>query len=222
MSTIEIIKKSYPLFLKAKLAGVNNERVVLPAGRGLWPALFQAVKPSKGENDPKKFQYSISLLIPAEADISALEARVKTVFEENVPEKQRAAMKWRNPILKTADEMPAMADEYPILLRLNSKQWQRNGTERARPDVFDAKRVAIPSDPGPHVVYHGRWVQPVINPFWYPATQGSAGVSLGLLSTQLLWHDTNDTPIAGGRVDTSGDYEVVEGLDETPEVDEYA
>ncbi len=222
MSTIEIIKGKYPAFLKAKIAGVNNDRVVLPAGRGLWPALFTAVKPSKGETDPKKFQYGITVLIPAEADISALRDRVKAVFEENVSEKQRAATKWRNPVLETASEIPDMADEYPFMLRLNSKQWQKNGVERARPDVFDAKRVAIPANPGPEVVYHGRWVQCVVNPFWYPATQGSAGVSLGLLSTQLLWHDKQDTPIAGGRVDTSGDFEVVEGLDETPEVDEYA
>lgn len=222
MSTIDLIKSKYPSFLKAKIAGVNNDRVVLPASRGLWPALFTAVKPSKGETDPKKFQYGLSVLIPAEADISELRNRVKAVFEDNVAEKQRAGTKWRNPILDTAEEMPDMAGEYPFMLRLNSKQWQKNGVERARPDVFDAKRAAITAFPGPEVVYHGRWVQCVVSPFWYPATQGSAGVSLGLLSTQLLWHDKTDAPIAGGRVDTSGDFEVVEGLDETPEVDEYA
>jgi len=222
MRTIEVIKSKYPSFLKAKIAGVNSDRVVLPVGRGLWPALFTAVKPSKGEGDPKRFQYGITVLIPAGADISALRERVKAVFEENVSEKQRAGTKWRNPILDTSAEIPDMADEYPFMLRLSSKQWQKNGTERARPDVFDAKRLPIATNPGPEVVYHGRWVQCVVNPFWYPATQGSAGVSLGLLSTQLLWHDKQDAPIAGGRIDTSGDFEEVEGLDETPEEEAYA
>lgn len=224
MSTIEILKTKYPSFLKAKLAGVNSDRVVLPAGRGLWPALFTAVRPSKGETDPKKFHYAITVLVPAEADISALRDRVKAVFEENVPEKQRAATKWRNPILDTSDEIPDMAEEYPTMLRLNSKKWRKNGQERAqeraRPAVYDAKRNLLSQDPGPDAVYHGRWVQAIVQPFWYSATQGSAGVSLGLLSTQLLWHDKTDTPIAGGRVDTSGDYEVVEGLDDSPELEE--
>lgn len=216
MSTISILKKDYPSLLVAKIAGVNNDRVILPAGRGLWPALFKAVKPSKGETDPKKFQYAITLLVPAEADLSALRERVKAIFEENVPEKQRAATKWRSPILDTAEEIPDMAEEYPTILRLNSKQWQKNGTERARPDVYNGKGLKLDSDPGPEAIYHGRWVQPVVNPFWYPATQGSAGVSLGLLSTKLLWHDKADTPIAGGKVDTSADYEEVSGLDDEP------
>ncbi|WP_454014044.1 hypothetical protein [Aquamicrobium terrae] len=58
----------------------------------IWPALFTAVKPSKGETDPKKFQCAITFLMPAEADISALRDRVKVVFDENVPEKQRACL----------------------------------------------------------------------------------------------------------------------------------
>lgn len=223
MSTIELLKTKYPSFLKAKVAGVNNDRIVLPAGRMLWPALFTAVKPSKGETNPKKFQYSMSLLIPAEADISALRDMVQALFEENVPEKQRKGYKWRNPIENTADTTSAaMADEYPYLLKPNSKQWQKNGVERKRPDVFDAKRAPIVADPGPEAIYHGRWGQVVVNPYWYPPNEGMAGVSLGMLSTQLLWHDKDDTPIHGGNVDTSGDFEVVEGLDETPEVDEYA
>ena len=223
MSTIKIIKAKYPSFLKAKLAGVNNDRVVLPASRMLWPALFVAVKPSKSETNPKRFHYANTALVPAEADLSALEDKVQELFEENVLEKNRKGFKWRNPILRSEEEMPDMADEYPYLLRTNSKQWQKSGTERKRPDVYDAKRTLLTEDPGPNAVYHGRWGQIIVQPYWYPANDGMAGVSLGLLSTQLLWHDKDDTPIAGGRVDTSGDYEVVEGLDESPEIeDEYA
>lgn len=223
MSTIELLKTKYPNFLKSRVAGVNNDRVVVSVGRQLWPALFVAGPPSKGETNPKKFQYSNNILVPAEADISELQDFVQKLFEEHVLERQRKGFKWRSPIEPTADSRLAdMADEYPFIIKANKKQWQKNGTEMKRPDVFDAKRVLIERDPGPEVVYMGRWSQIVVQPYWYPPTQGMPGVSLGLLSTQLLWHDKDDTPIAGGNVNTAGDFEVVEGLDETPEVDEYA
>lgn len=238
MSTIELLKTKYPSFLQSRVVGGNNDRVVVSVGRQLWPALFVAGPPSKGETNPKKFQYSNNILVPAEADISELQDFVQKLFEEHVLERQRKGFKWRSPIEPTADSRLAdMADEYPFIIKANKKQWQKNGTEMKRPDVFDGKKehFVVEQGEGDIRVYHkgklvkpadvaymGRWSQIVVQPYWYPPTQGMPGVSLGLLSTQLLWHDKDDTPIAGGNVNTAGDFEVVEGLDETPEVDEYA
>lgn len=193
-------------FLKA----VKSERsgnIVLPAGRLMYASLFTATKPSKTETDPKKFQYSTTVLLPADVDLSVLEAEVKSLFEENVPANKRAGFKWKNPILKTAEEgtLAAYADDFPHCLRMNSKQFDRSGKERPRPSTVYPDGKDVPEGEEVKEVYNGRWARVSINPFWYSNEQ--SGVSLGLQNVQLMW---NDDPLAGGKVAASADFEAID------------
>lgn len=202
--------------LKKAYKSDKSGNVILPAARMMYGSLFTATRPSKSETNPKKFQYSISLLLPAGVDLSVLEAEIKSLFEGNVPEAKRKATAWRNPIMKTAEDgsLAQYADEYPTLLRMNAKQFQKDGKERAKPEVIDARGVAVPVADEPQETYNGRWCRVSINPYWYPANDGKAGVSLGLVNVQLLWHDD---PLAGGKAKASSDFEPVEGLEEAEE-----
>lgn len=192
---------------------------MLAVGRMMYASLYTASRPSKTETDEKKFQYGLTVLLPADTDISALEKAVQEQFTENVVAAKRASTKWKNPIKKTADEgsLAQYADEYPYMLRLNSKKFDRNGKERARPEVVDAKGAAVAADREAEETYNGRWCRVSFRPFWFANEQ--SGVSLGLSNVQLLWQDD---PLAGGKAKASSDFEPVEGLDDMDVSEEFA
>lgn len=202
--------------LKKAYKSEKSGNIILPAARMMYASLYTATRPSKSETNPKRFQYSISLLLPAGADLSVLESECQGLFTGNVVEAKRASTKWRKPILKTAEDgsLALYADEYPTLLRMNAKQFQKDGKERPKPDVVAATGHPVPQDREAEETYNGRWCRVSINPYWYPANDGIAGVSLGLVNVQLLW---NDDPLAGGKAKASSDFEPVEGLDEMAE-----
>lgn len=206
-----------PATMMAAVKKDNGNILVL--GRMVWASLFTPTRPSKTETNPKKFQYGLTLLIPAGFDVSAFQAEVTDIFNNNVSEAKRATTKWKNPLKKTADEasLAQYADEYPYVLRPNSKAWQKDGKPRPKPEVVDSKGHAVPAEREAEETYDGRWVRVSLNPYWYPSGDGPAGVSPGLINAQLLW---NDDPIVGGKAKASSDFEPVEGLDD--EVEEYA
>jgi len=201
-----------PESLKKAFKSEKSGNFILPAGRGMYMSLFQATRPSKSETNPKKFHYTAKLLLSADVDLSALEAEIKRLFHDNVPEAKRATTKWRNPIGSTADNssLAAYAEDYPILLGLNSKQYQKDGKERPKPDIVDNQGKPVDEANDPTECYNGRWIRPSSNPYWYPASDGIAGVSLGLVNVQLLYHDD---PLAGGKARASSDFEAVESDD---------
>lgn len=205
-----------PEKLKKAYRSEKSGNIILPAGRMMYGSFFTAVRPSKSETDPKRFQYGMQLLLAGEVDLSELEKEIQTLFESNVPEAKRATTKWRNPIKKTADagSLAVYADDYPILLGMNAKQFQKDGKERPRPEVVDAQGKSVEEKDEPQETYNGRWCRPSINPYWYPANDGIAGVSLGLVNVQLLWHDD---PLAGGKAAASSDFEAVEGVEDMAE-----
>ena len=104
-----------------------------------------------------KFRRALLLLhphAPMQVECLAFVLRLGDVFEitdqkgiavrhGNVPEAKRKATAWRNPIMKTAEDgsLAQYADEYPTLLRMNAKQFQKDGKERAKPEVIDARGV---------------------------------------------------------------------------------
>lgn len=195
---------------------------LLVIGRLMYAAFFTSVPPSKNERDPKKFQYGTSLLIPGVIDLTLLNQEIQAIFEANVPPAQRATTKWKNPLLSTAEDggkLSIYADDYPILIRPNSKQFERKtGKERAKPELIDAQRNAInPADEATQT-YNGRWARLSVQPYWYPANDGKPGVALGLVNGQLLWHDD---PLAGGKVKASSDFDAIDEGD-LADMEEYA
>ena len=201
-----IIPDKYKKAVKSEKSG----NIILPAGRMMYASLFTATRPSKTETDEKKFQYAVTILLPKDTDLAALEKEIEGIFHENVPEAKRATTKWANPIKKTADEgtLAAYAEDYPTCLRMNSKRYQRDGKERQRPDVVTASGQAVPEADEPAEVYNGRWTRVSVNPFWYSTEKN--GISLGLQNVQLLW---NDDPLAGGKAKATSDFDPVDEAD---------
>lgn len=196
----------------------------LPAARaGYRPQLFTAGPPSKGETDQKKWQYGVSLLVPAEFDLGPLKKRIEELFEENVPVAKRATTKWRSPIIDTASDprMAGLAELYPYMLRPNSKLYDKNGGTRARPGVVDIRGKAVDEEPE-LLQAAGVWLRASVQPYWYPANQGSAGVSLGLQNVQILWSGDKDTKIEGARVSAENDFAPIDIDDEVEVQEEYA
>lgn len=205
-----------PDSLKKAYKSEKSGNIILPAARMMYASLYTATRPSKSETNPKRFQYSITLLLPTGVDLSVLDKEIEDLFIGNVVEAKRATTKWRKPILKTAEDasLAMYAEDYPTLLRMNSKQWQKDGKERPRPDVIDSHGNPVPPEEEPSATYNGRWCRVSINPYWYPPNDGQPGVSLGLVNAQLLWHDD---PLAGGKAKASSDFEAVEGLEDVEE-----
>lgn len=196
--------------MKAVKSEKSGNIIVL--GRMMYASFYTPVRPSKSETNEKKFQYGTTLLIPAGFDLTALRDEVKGIFEGNVPEAKRATTKWKDPLKSTADEaaLAQYADEYPWLIRPNSKAWQKDGKPRPAPEVVDAAKNVVPADREAEETYNGRWCRLSLNPYWYPAGDGPAGVSPGLVNVQLLWHDD---PLAGGKVKAASDFEEVDAGD---------
>lgn len=207
---MSVFDKAPARFKKVETAKSGN---LLVTGRLMYANLFTAARPSKNETDEKKFQYGATMLIPAGFDMSELNAKIQALFEENVPVSKRAGYKWKNPIKSTADEgtLAAYAEDYPYMIRFNSKKYDRNGKERPAPDVVKPSNgaiVAVPAADDPTEVYNGRWAQASVNPYWY--NNETNGVSLGMANVLLLW---NDEPLAGGKVSASSEFEAVDDVD---------
>lgn len=207
--------------LKKAVKSQATGNIILPAARMVYASLFTATKPSRSETDPKRFQWALTALIPAGFDLSALDAEIQQLFKDNVPEAKRAGTKWKNPILKTADQgtLAMYAEDYPIVLRTNSKAFQKDGKARPAPEVIDASGKPVGVEREADETYNGRWCRISIRPFWYPANDGQPGVSLGLQNVQLLW---NDDPLVGGKAKASSDFEPVDGLEDMGAVEEFA
>jgi len=204
-----------PDHLKVAKKSANSGNIIV-LGRLMYASFYTSVRPSKSETNPKKFQYGTTLLIPAGSDLKVLNDEINAIFEGNVVEAKRKTTKWKNPILDSADtgSTAAYAEDYPFLIRPNAKQFQRNGQERARPDVVDSQGVPVPADREPQETYNGRWARLSLQPYWYPGEDGKPGVALGLVNVQLLYHDD---PLAGGKAKASSDFEAVEGLEDVGE-----
>lgn len=217
-----IIEKIPPALRKAAYVE-SSGNIMLPAMRLMYGSFFTPVKPSKKETDPKKRQWTGTGLIPGAFDISVLEKAIKEIVDENLPEaKQKkladGSLPYNYPILDSAkkNSFAEYADEYPLHVKANTKEWTRDGKRRPAPQVLDAKGAEVTEEMEPDAVYNGRWFRMTVQPFWYPASEGKAGVSLGLVNVQLLW---NDDPLAGGKAKASNEFAVVD-IDEDEEVNE--
>lgn len=218
----EIIQK-IPAALRKAAYVESSGNIMMPAMRLMYGSFFTPVKPSKKETDPKKRHWTGTGLIPAGFDISVLNKAIDDILAENLTEAKRkplsdGSLPYNHPVLNTAkkNSFAEYADEYPFHIKANTKEFTRDGKKRPAPQVLDPKGNDVTEEMEPDAVYNGRWFRMTVQPFWYPASEGKAGVSLGLVNVQLLY---NDDPLAGGKAKASQEFSVVE-IDE--EEDEMA
>lgn len=164
-----------------------NGNILTPKGRLSFPALFEPRTMQDAEPGavPK---YSTSLLIPPDADISALKAAAGACAKEKWGD--RLPPKLKSPFLRAGDMLrrdgsplypPEMA-EWVVL---------RPSASRAI-GIVDHTSHAVPKEKASEA-YSGRWARISVRPFAYDKA-GNRGVAFGLQAAQLLDHDT---PMAG-------------------------
>lgn len=181
--------------------GAKEGTIMTARCRLIYPSLFEATDMKGGVNsDDSKNKFRISVLIPESANVDALLKRVDEVIAAQAKKDQDIA---RKPFIKVSEQrsLAKYAEEYPVLIRCNSKY---------QPDVIGPDKRKLQEDE----CYSGRWGRITINPYWYPSIDGGKpGVALGLNNVQFLDHDD---PIGGSRVSAEDEFEEIEGVDDEP------
>lgn len=152
-----------------------------------------------------KSKFRITLFIPKAADVSLLESMIDECASDALG-KKKATTKWRNPLLKVADEAAygELADEYKYFIRPNSDN---------RPQVIKANKAVVDSGEAPDELYNGRWSRASVSVYWYPADKSPVpGVGLGLSNVQLLEHG-DVLPIGGSRPKAETEFDEVDDKD---------
>lgn len=182
--------------LSCKILSSGNIR--LPRARLFYPWLF---KPRPNKKDPTnldKARYQTELLLPKGVEMAILIKAVEDVLVDKLGADYAKKHKVKKPFLKTEDQpkMAELADDYPVFLRLNSKD---------RPGVVFANGTRCDEDKS-HEVYGGRWAFVSVRPGYYDV-DGSKGVTLYLQNVQLL---EDDERLGGGRVSAEAEFESVD------------
>lgn len=161
--------------------------IITPKCRLSFPNLFTARTPPGSDKE----KYSVSMLIPPDADVALLKKAAAACAREKWGDKLPAKMK--TPFLDAGDyEYEGYVAGW-LLVRASSIQ--KPGIVRA-----DGSTVTDESE-----VYPGRWACVSLRPFVYD-TNGNRGVSFGLQNVQLLDHDE----AIGGRAKAEDEFEPVE------------
>lgn len=204
-----------PESMKKAHISEKSGNIILPAMRMMYASLFTPTLP-QDETDEKRRQWTITGLIPAGTDLSVIEALIEKKVDEHKPANETLRKKIKTPILETAaiNSMASLAEEFPYCVRLNAKEFTKDGKRRMKPDVVDSSGNAIDEGREPEETYNGRWFRGSANAFGWTNQKGGKGVSLGLVNVQLLWHDE---ALAGGKAKASSDFEPVEGLEDMSE-----
>lgn len=162
-------------FKKCRVSEAGN--IITPKCRMSFPQLLEPKAPP-GNPDGKK-KYNVSLLIPADADISILREAAEKVAKEKWGDKMPAKLK--SPFLKAEEYEYEGYEKGMILLRPSSI---------TKPGIVNAKGEAVAEE---NEIYPGRWCVASLRAFTYD-NSGNRGVSFGLQNIQLLDHDD---PIGG-------------------------
>lgn len=168
---------------------------ITPRCRMVYPALLEKSLP-KGETDPAKAKYQITLLFPKGADLAALVNAAEKTIADNISAEKRKTVRIKKPFIKT-EEQPRFADlaeDYPVMVRASANY---------KPQVIRADTQPENDESN---IYGGRWCRVSLNPYWYDHPTGGKGVSFGLQNVQLLEHDD---PIGGGHVKAEDQFEPV-------------
>jgi len=205
---VQVPEKFQKAFLSEK-----SGNFFLPASRMMYASFWTPVPPGEEEKDETKFIWTVTALVPGGFDLSALEAEVERLIDEkHKPANAALRAKIKTPFLETAGirSLASLADDFPICLRLSAKAFDKHGKRRMAPGVVDALGKPVPAEKEPEETYNGRWFRASVNPYAWTHKTGGAGVSLGLVNAQLLWHDD---PLAGGKVKAEAEFEAVDEAD---------
>lgn len=175
----------------------SSGNLMSPKSRSVYPELFVATQVKRAG----KFKFRLTLLIPKAVDLTLIRKLIEDCATDNLG-KKKATTKWRNPLIKVADE-PRFADkaaEYPWMIRPNSDN---------KPQVILPNKTVVDSADAPDEVYGGRWMRASMTVYWYSGEKqgGMPGVGLGLSNVQLLDHDD---PVGGNRVAASSEFDEVD------------
>lgn len=180
--------------------GKKEGSIITAKCRLIYPSLFTPtdMKGNTSNTDENKLKYRLGVLVPKGANTEYLKKRVDEVYGEMSKADQE---KGRKPYVKTADvnSLAKFADEFPLLLRCNSK---------FAPGVVGPALQSLQEDE----CYSGRWGRVTLNPYTYPSIDGGKpGVALGLQNVQYLDHDD---VIGGARVQAEDEFEAVTDVDD--------
>lgn len=171
-------------FKTCRLTKTGN--IITPKCRLSFPNLLEARTPPGSD----KAKFSVSMLIPPDADIALLKKAAAEAAKEKWGDKLPNKMK--SPFLDAGDHEYEGYIAGWLLLRASSIQ---------KPGIVNARGEPVSDDAE---VYPGRWACVSLRPFCYD-TNGNRGVSFGLQNVQLLDHDE---PI-GGRARAEDEFEAV-------------
>lgn len=179
----------------------KSGRVNTPKGRLAFVTLAEP-KTKKDAKPGAKPKYSVAILIPKGADLSAL----KKLRDDKAKEKwgDKIPPKMRNPIKKAIECVDKDGNPYTGFddPRFEYCIWP---TAVNKPGVVNGAGVAVTDSAE---MYSGRWGLLNVHAFTYD-TDGNRGVSFGLDNVQLLDHDES----LGGRAKASDEFEAVAGVD---------
>ncbi len=166
------------------------ETVLTPKFRVSFPYVFRPSKPMQAGAEPK---YSITMLFPKGADLSALKAAAQAaVVEKWGADKTKWPKNMRNPFRDQGEKEFEGYEEGATFLTATSKQ---------RPGLVDADVKDIIDE---HAFYPGCYARASVRAFAYDQA-GNRGVSFGLQNLQKL---ADGDPL-GGRTKPTDDFEPV-------------
>ena len=173
---------------------------VTPPGRLSFPSLFEPRQQKNGGKD----RWETNLLLPPSTDIKPIMAALEAACVAEFGPRASWPKRLRKPedVLMPAPEKGQYAgyeDGWHVLSCSNSKD---------APEVIDAMKDAVTDA---KQGYPGRWARLYLRPYGYKAE--SSGVSLWLMSVQLLKHDT---PLAGGPRAKDVFDEIAEEMEDVP------
>lgn len=176
--------------LVARKADKGNN-ILTPLCRMTWPNLIVAkVSPIDRDKPDAKKKFSVNLLIPPLADLSALKKQCEAVAVERWGDKVKS-VKLKSPFKK--------AEEYDYEGHLPGWTYLRV-TAISKPGVVDRLSGLKITEEDTEVIYGGRWCVASLNAFAFPKAGapniGNSGISLGLNNIWLMNHDES----IGGRI----------------------
>lgn len=145
------------------------------------------LKPHAMKGEPEdKAKYSVTLLIPRQANIKPLKQWIDATVADAFGNKPGQVIK--NPILPTEGKKgfdDELSHDFPIMLRCGTAY---------KPTVYYANGVECNQE---NEIYGGRWARATLRIFTWTHPLSGKGVSLGLSNLVLLRHDKR---LGGGRV----------------------
>jgi hypothetical protein len=165
-----------------------------PKCRMGFPTLFVPKTPPGSD----KAKFSISLVIPATADITLLKQAAAKAAKDKWGDKQPGKLK--SPFLKAEECEGDKGPHFPpecngwVVIRPTSLE---------KPGIVDATSANVNE---PRAAYAGRWCRASLRAFAYD-TNGNKGVSFGLQNIQLL---DDAEPWGGMRARAEDEFEPVD------------